>query len=712
MLFRSKADRLITFLGIAGFIIFTTLFQQVFPSAAIDLSVPRQAIYQQAEASLRSHSPLEQEDIDTYQSVQRFDRDRLSSIYLQRTLGIPETNQLIQDRKLPLYFWSLRWFKPSQQEEFSLYLATTGEVLGYDHTIPESDPGASLTEAAARKIAETYLTAERGWDLGNWKLTDAAITQRPKRVDHTFDWKRRRFEAGEAELRLTVRVYGDRIGYYSHWLKIPESFARQFSEERSQASFFSNIFYLISFYGPLSVAFIFYVVAIARSQINWKSGLPPALIFFAVSMLARLNDLPLDKSYYSTTQNYTLFWIQSIYRMLFYTVSTAVPIYFLWMGGRQIAKQVWPQRDMILPRSPNRLAVFTQAYWRGMMMGGIGMGYLVLFYLVTTRLFSSWSPMGEDYGNLFSTPFPFLGPLRSGILPAVSEELQARLVGISFVLLLTGKLTGKWSDKRASRTSADKSTSKLTLQHWLALIIPGGIWAFAHLGYLSDPFYLRGIELWIPAVFLYGVFFLRFGLLSTVVGHCWYNALLGAGLLLKAQDAYLVASGVLVVVLLLLPLLPGLIQQWRSPHKIKQAQDALSIVSATSEDYVRLRRLPLINFEIADCFPQGEPSDEYEVVCLKAAPASNNAGGAIEGVGIAKLKMAAAANAATVQMLHVSPQYRRCYYGTQLVQALVQRLHQRGIHTITVETTSQQKSESLFWANQNWQTVSRKLLWR
>jgi len=52
MLLRSKLDRIITFLGIAGFIFAGLLSQQVFPSAAIDLSVPRQAIHQRAEVYL------------------------------------------------------------------------------------------------------------------------------------------------------------------------------------------------------------------------------------------------------------------------------------------------------------------------------------------------------------------------------------------------------------------------------------------------------------------------------------------------------------------------------------------------------------------------------------------------------------------------------------------------------------------------------------
>ena len=724
MLLRSILDRVITLLGVAGFIFAALLTQQVFPSAAIDLSVPRQTIYQNAEDYLLSHhlavSDLPASDLSAsnapenvvndndssgstlqigeYKSVQRFGKDRMGSVYLERTFCIPETNRLIKAENLPIHYWSIRHFKPSQQEEFSTYLSTTGELIGYHHTIPEADPGESLDQDAAQAIAQNYLTAERGWDLSNWSLADASTTERPARTDHSFDWKRNDFDVGDAELRLSIGLQGDRIGDYSYWMKVPEAFSRDFREERNAAGFVAQISYLAIFYGPLSVAFIFFIIAIAQIKLNWRAGLPPAILFFFVSLLAQLNTLPLDKAYYSTTQNYSLFWIQELYTTLFYAVSTAVPIYFLWLGGVQIAKRVWPQTDMILPRSPARLKVFTQAYWRGLMMGGIGMGYVVMFYLVATRLFGSWSPMSANYSNLFSTPFPFLSPIRSGILPGISEELASRLVGIGFILLLTR-------------------------QRWLALLIPGGIWAFAHLGYVSDPIYLRGIELWIPAIFLYGLFFLRFGLLTPIVGHCVYNSLLGASLLLTANDAYLVGSGVLVIVLLLAPLVPGLWQHWHQrSSKQRSSKQHLSKSGEASEtpltirptvegDYEAISRFYLKNDLLKailskKCVTKQCQSVAYELLSLVSSEGEEES---IQGVALASIE---SDDTATVKTVYVSPQYRRCYYGTQLLQALSNRLQQRGVTHVQADVKTTDTRAHRFWLNQNWQTISRKLHYR
>ncbi|MEL7352894.1 MAG: GNAT family N-acetyltransferase [Cyanobacteria bacterium P01_A01_bin.116] len=697
MLFRSKIDQLLTFLGIAGFIASSLLAPQIFPNAAVDLSVPRQAIHQQGSDYLESHMRLakaaESEntskteeapaklDLSTYQWVQQFGHDRSGSIYLQRTLGIPETKQLTQSAHLPLYYWSLRWFQPSEQEEFRTAFSPAGEVISFDHLIPEAAPGKTLTESDAQAIAENFLREDRQWTLDDWELVDASNTQRPNRTDHTFNWKQRDFAAEDAELRLTVGIQGDQVAYYSHWIKTPESFSRDFRKDRDKAWFFSNVFYLINVNVPLSVAFIFFVIALVRQQINWRAGLPPALIFFAVSLLARLNTLPLDKSYYSTTQSYLLFWIQAIYNDVLYAAIAAIPMYFLWIGGVQIAKRVWPQRDMIFPRSPNRLNSFTQSYWRGIMMAGICLGYVVVFYGISTRFFGSWSPMSINYSTLFSTPLPFLSPLRNGILPAISEELAARLVGIGMTFLVFRR----W---------------------WLALIIPGMIWAFAHLGYVSYPIYLRGIELSITAVLIYGVFFLCFGLLTTMVGHCVYNALLGTSLLLKADDPYLFGCGLFMIGLLLCPLFPGLIQQWQQPEKLRNLDKPLDVGTVSSDDYTLLRRLPLVNYSVEDIFSQDSFSQDlqptYEATCLKVTGEQS----AIEGVAIAQL---ISPQTAIIQQVYVSPKYRRCYHGTRLVSALSQRLKQRGIQHIEVQVNARNPIESLFWANQPSQIRSRKL---
>ena len=118
-------------------------------------------------------------------------------------------------------------------------------------------------------------------------------------------------------------------------------------------------------------------------------------------------------------------------------------------------------------------------------------------------------------------------------MPPSPEELLFRLVGISFFLWIFPK------------------------QRWLAVLIPGMLWAFAHASYVSYPIYARGIELTIEAIIM-GIIFLKFDLFTTIMSHFTYNMIIVSVPLLRSSDPYFQFSGLIVLAVLAVPLLPGL----------------------------------------------------------------------------------------------------------------------------------------------------------
>ena len=267
-------------------------------------------------------------------------------------------------------------------------------------------------------------------------------------------------------------------------------------------------------------------------MIEWRKAVLPALLVGGITLLAGLNYLPLYKAGYSTTNNYVLFWLGNIMNILFNALYNLIFVAIMWLGGTYLAKQRWPRQDKILPRG-DRWPTLSLYGWRGLMLGGVTFGYVTLFYLIAVKFFNGWTPLDAPGGYALATPFPFLGPLRSGIVPATTEELLFRLIGITAILLALKK-------------------------RWLALLIPGALWAFAHTGYVTEPIILRGIELTIEAVIL-GLFFLRFGLFVTMMSHFVYNAGLTALPLLRSSDPYFVFSGLIVIAAMFVPIIPGLI---------------------------------------------------------------------------------------------------------------------------------------------------------
>jgi GNAT superfamily N-acetyltransferase len=652
----------ITLLGFLGLAFFLSYYGRVFPSAAIDLTLSRVEISQHAARYQREQG----HDLTGYKYALAFEQDRWGSYYLQRTLGVPESNRLIRNQGLPIWYWHARWFRPLQKEEFSVYLRPDGQVVGFSHSVPEDAPGADISQEEGRALAEDFLTRDRGWSLANWEEVAASSEERPGgRIDHHFEWRRRDFDIGESELRLAVDVQGDQIDSYDYWLKTPETFERHFLEQRNRASFFNSLSYTIGFFGFGLAAFAAYLTAAWRGVIPWRAGLMPALAVAVVSLLAGLNELPLYRILYSTTEDYVLFWLQRVFYLAIGAGFSATFVLVLWAGGQRLSKRVWARRDKILPRQEDRWSTLARSGWRGLMLGGMMGGYLVLFYLVATRLLGSWTPLDIPNIGLFATPFPFLAPLEVGLLPAMDEELMYRLVGISAILAVTRR-------------------------RWLALLIPGALWGFAHLSYVRDPFFLRGIELTIAGVFLLGLFFLRFDLTTTVVAHFTFNAGLTALPLLRSSETYFVISGLIVIAAMLAPVVPGAI---RGVRRRLQGEDTARITAqitpVTERDLTGLSTLPVEDPDWTALLE--DPT--VALFCLKAA-------GEIIGVAVGRNPVEGVGE---VSIVYVAPQWRRQYWGSALVDDLCAHLRKHGAQSVQTTVKTDDRIAVAFWASQGWE---------
>jgi GNAT superfamily N-acetyltransferase len=665
-----RFDVLLTLFGLLGIMLFLALYDEAFPDAAIDLTLSRDQIAQRADEYLK----LQGYDVAAYESVLNFNQDSRASFYLQRTLGVAETNRLVKAERLPIWTWNARWFKPQQQEEFSLELMPDGEVIGFSHTISETAPGAALDLAAARVIAKKYLTADRQLGLSDLEETSASSQEQPGgRIDHRFEWKRRDLTVGDGDLRRSISVQGDRVGSYGYWLRVPEAWSRDFSAQRNIARAINNTAFISGFMLFIGIAAVALVVGGLRGAIEWSKAVRPALLVGSISLLAGLNYLSLYKAGYSTTDNYTLFWLGNIVSIGFNALSDFILVAVLWLGGTYLAKQHWPRQDKVLPRGdfwPTR----SLYGWRGLMLGGISFGYVALFYVIAVKFFNGWTPLDPPGGYAIATPFPFLGPLAVGLIPATTEELMFRLVGITAVLLAFKK-------------------------RWLALLIPAVLWAFAHTGYVTDPIILRGVELTLEAVVL-GLFVLRFGVFITIMSHFVYNAGLSALPLLRSSDPYFILSGLIVIAAMLAPIIPGAIVWLRRRARPIVPAAIPQIDLATLDDVERLAALNIEDTSWSTWL--NDPA--AVVVCARASPA-------IVGVAAGKIKEDGGTEILTV---YVDPAWRRQYLGSDLLDRLTATLRERGAKAVQITLKTGDERGIGFFANQGWRqrvrVYSRSLL--
>ena len=113
--------------------------------------------------------------------------DNYTNEYLRRTVGIAAANRIYRDR-VPSAFWTVRYFRDSQNEEYMVVLRTDGSLHSLHHTLDERAAGANLSRQDAQSRAEEYLRDEKQFDLSSWKLVETNTEKRPVRTDHTFIW--------------------------------------------------------------------------------------------------------------------------------------------------------------------------------------------------------------------------------------------------------------------------------------------------------------------------------------------------------------------------------------------------------------------------------------------------------------------------------------------------------------------------------------------
>jgi len=652
----SWLEVLIVVLGIAGVIIFFTFYESAFPDASVNVSITRQQAETIASDTLRELGY----SADDYKFAITFSSDQSASYYLQRTLGIEESNARLAQENWPLYYWSARWFKPLQKEEFRVYLTPDGKFLGLNHVVEENAAGADIPQEQAKAIAETFLVNHAGWDSAAWETMEASsIAQPGGRMDHTFSWKSRQYSAGESELRYSVVVQGDQVGYVDTFIKVPESFNRQYATERNNAGIINTFASVLGIFGFIVAG----LIAIVKVRPDARRGLFPALLAGAVSLAAQLNYLPLYPISYNTTENYAAFWLMNAFGILLSAIFSFVVIYLAWMGGQALTKFVWPGRNRVWDRGPMQWVTFSRSALRGLFLGGAQMGYVVLFYIITTRYLGWWSPVTAGYTNLFGTPFPFLSAYEVGISAALTEEFLFRLIGIALFLWIFRKK-----------------------QTWLAVLIPSLLWAFAHSSYVTYPIYARAVELTIVAIIL-SFIFLKFDLLTTIMSHFTYNMMVTGIALLRSDEAYYQTSGWIVIATLALPLLPGLLcTLWQILRKEPLPPETLNLAPATETDLPQLTALP-VKADWSSLL--GQPN--RNTFCLKAGDDLigfvtgyvENDRGWVDGVYIVKT-------------------WRRQYWGSILLSAMREHFQSQGVEEMRAVLPSTTERIVSFLKTQFW----------
>ena len=161
--------------------------------------------------------------------------DPLVNEYLRRTIGLAAADRLYRD-EVPAAFWTARYFRDSQKEEYLIVLRPDGTLHSVHHVLPEAASGANLTKEEAQARAEAFLRNSKTIDLGRWKLVEAQSSKLPSRTDHSFTWEEIQainsspLGAEAAHVRMSLAVQGDEVSAYRTFIHLPEDWLRKQNE--------------------------------------------------------------------------------------------------------------------------------------------------------------------------------------------------------------------------------------------------------------------------------------------------------------------------------------------------------------------------------------------------------------------------------------------------------------------------------------------------
>ncbi|HXR09867.1 MAG TPA: CPBP family intramembrane glutamic endopeptidase, partial [Candidatus Acidoferrales bacterium] len=186
------------------------------------------------EATARADEDLRQISIDpsTYHhaTTVTYTFDDYADEYLRRAIGIAAANRIYRD-EVPSAFWTVRYFRDLQNEEYMVVLMPDGSFHSIHHTLDEKAAGANLSKEEAQARAEVFLRDRKGVNLADWNLVETHTDKKPARTDHTFEWEQKialdapagQPAAAGAHARMQLQVQGDEVSGYRIFIKIPET---------------------------------------------------------------------------------------------------------------------------------------------------------------------------------------------------------------------------------------------------------------------------------------------------------------------------------------------------------------------------------------------------------------------------------------------------------------------------------------------------------
>jgi hypothetical protein len=527
------------------------LFPKAMPLLQVQVSLSRD---QALDAAMALQTQRFSE-LSTTRAVARFEHDDALQNYIElEGGGVDAYTALLGQRFIATYYWNVRRFSESQENELSVRFTPEGYPYGFTRKLPEKAPGAALTEAPARAIAEAGARSLLGDAVWNSyaPLSASQVTRPGGRIDHSFVYEHQSEKRAEARFRVKLVVAGERLVEVTPYAFVPQAFEQRFNQLRAGNETIAKVATIAMFslfgLGGLLGGWLWLA---RRGGLTWKPALVAGVVVGALAAAAVLSSLPLRWFGYATTESASNFLLRNGAFAVVAAVATTLLLGLIFAVAEGLSRRAFAQHPRVFNFWSVAAAASPQAL--GRTVGGYAWMAIELllvsgFYWVARTQFGWWVPTESlSDPNILSAWRPALEPIANALQAGTMEESLFRAVPLAAAALIGTRL-----GRRRSAIA-------------VALVLQALVFAGAHANYPGLPSYSRLVELFVPAL-VWGLIFLRYGLVPCMLMHFTFDLTLMSLPLFVATDARLWLDRALVLLAGLVPLLMVLRARFKQGH--------------------------------------------------------------------------------------------------------------------------------------------------